>query len=95
MASNNAKTDKTANAVVETKTDKTAETTSEVKKVKITLPVLRGEKDQRVFVGVNDETFMITRGKEVEVPDYVAEVLRNSDNALNEADAYSASVSTD
>lgn len=31
-----------------------------------------------VFVGVNGKTYQIKRGVEVEVPDYVAEVLRNS-----------------
>ena len=31
-----------------------------------------------VFVGVNGKTFQIKRGVEVEVPDYVAEVLKNS-----------------
>lgn len=32
-----------------------------------------------VFVGVNGRTYQIQRGVEVEVPDYVAEVLRNSE----------------
>lgn len=32
-----------------------------------------------VFVGVNGEHFLIQRGVEVEVPDYVAEVLHNSE----------------
>ena len=31
-----------------------------------------------VFVGVNGKTWQIQRGVEVEVPDYVAEVLKNS-----------------
>lgn len=31
-----------------------------------------------VFVGVNGKTYQIKRGVEVEVPDYVAEVLKNS-----------------
>lgn len=64
----------------------------ETKKVKIKLPVLRGQKDQSVFVGVNDETYQIIRGQEVEVPEYVAEIIRNSERALDEADAYIASV---
>ena len=63
-----------------------------LKKVKIKLPVLRGQKDQSVFVGVNDETYQIIRGQEVEVPEYVAEIIRNSERALDEADAYIASV---
>lgn len=32
-----------------------------------------------VFVSVNGENFQIQRGKEVEVPEYVAEVLKNSE----------------
>lgn len=31
-----------------------------------------------VFIGVNGKTWLIQRGVEVEVPDYVAEVLSNS-----------------
>ena len=31
-----------------------------------------------VFVGMNGKTYQVKRGVEVEVPDYVAEVLRNS-----------------
>ena len=92
-------TTKKENSVVETgkadenETVKTEEAkTPEIKKVKIKLPVLRGQKDQSVFVGVNDETYQIVRGQEVEVPEYVAEVLNNSERALDEADAYIASV---
>jgi len=32
-----------------------------------------------LFVSVNDKTFMIQRGRQVMVPDYVAEVIRNSE----------------
>lgn len=64
-----------------------------VKKVKIKLPKLRDSKDQSVFVGVNDETYLIQRGVEVEVPDYVAEIIHNSERALDEADEYIAAVS--
>lgn len=48
------------------------------KMVKITL--MRDNKNYQgdVFVGVNGKTWQIQRGVEVEVPDYVAEVLRNS-----------------
>lgn len=53
--------------------NKTAE-----KMVKITL--MRDNKNYQgdVFVGVNGKTWQIQRGVEVEVPDYVAEVLKNS-----------------
>lgn len=48
------------------------------KMVKVTL--MRDNKNYQgdVFVGVNGQTFQIQRGVEVEVPEYVAEVLRNS-----------------
>ena len=64
-----------------------------VKKVKIKLPKLRDSKDQSVFVGVNDETYLIQRGVEVEVPDYVAAIIHNSAHSLDEADEYIAAVS--
>ncbi len=38
-----------------------------------------------VFVGVNGRTWQIQRGVEVEVPEYVAEVLRNSEAQDREA----------
>lgn len=62
------------------------------KKVKIKLPRLRGEKDQSVFISVNDRTFQIQRGVEVEVPKCVAEVIRNSEYMADEAMEYIESV---
>ena len=51
--------------------------------VKVRIP--RTKKDQEdVFVSVNMETFLIKRGMEVEVPDYVAEVLRHQEEVLEE-----------
>lgn len=51
------------------------------KMVKIRIP--RTKKDQEdVFVSVNLETFLIKRGVEVEVPDYVAEVLQHQEAML-------------
>ena len=58
----------------ETKNSQTAG--SEPKMVKIKLQLDRQNKDnQDVFVSVNGRTWMIKRGVEIEVPDYVAEVL--------------------
>lgn len=51
------------------------------KKVKIKLPLTRGEKDD-VYVGVNGKTYLIKRGEEVEVPESVVEVLKNSEDML-------------
>ena len=55
------------------------------KLVKIRIPRERDRQDD-VFVGVNGRTWLIKRGVEVEVPECVAEVIRNSEKA--EAAAY-------
>ena len=51
------------------------------KMVKIRIPRTKAEQED-VFVSVNMETFLIKRGVEVEVPDYVAEVLRHQEEML-------------
>lgn len=48
----------------------------EEKKI-INLPLLDDEQDQNVFVSVNDRTYNIVRGEDVEVPLSVWEVLQN------------------
>lgn len=51
------------------------------KMVKIRIP--RSKADQEdVFVSVNLNTYAIKRGVEVEVPDFVAEVLRHQEEML-------------
>ena len=51
------------------------------KMVKIRIP--RTKKDEEdVFVSVNNYTCIIKRGVEVEVPDYVAEVLQHQEEML-------------
>ena len=63
-------------------TKKTVETTTETKKmVKIRIPRTKADQED-VFVSVNMETFLIKRGVEVEVPDYVAEVLQHQEEML-------------
>ena len=53
------------------------------KMVKIRIP--RHKKDEEdVFVSVNLNTYLIKRGVEVEVPDFVAEVLRHQEEMLEE-----------
>ena len=64
-------------------TTKTTETQKE-KTVSIRLPLTRTEKDD-VFVSVNNRTWLIKRGVNVEVPECVAEVLRNQEVMLEEA----------
>ena len=51
------------------------------KMVKIRIPRTKADQED-VFVSVNMETFLIKRGVEVEVPDYVAEVLQHQEEAL-------------
>lgn len=48
------------------------------KMVTIRLPLTR-EKQADVFVGINGQTWLLKRGEEIEVPEAVAEVLRNSE----------------
>lgn len=54
-----------------------------VKKVKIRIPRTKATEED-VFVSVNLETFIVKRGVEVEVPDYVAEVLRHQEEILED-----------
>lgn len=61
-------------------TEKTTE-----KMVKIKLPRVKSGEQDDVFVSVNDRRWLIKRGEEVEVPECVAEVLRNQEAALDEA----------
>ena len=49
--------------------------------VKVRLPKLRADQED-VFVSVNDYTCIVKRGVEVEVPVFVAEVLRHREEML-------------
>lgn len=53
----------------------------EVKKVSITIPITRTEKDD-VYVAVNGRSFQIKRGEKVEVPEYVVEALQHEAKML-------------
>ena len=71
------------------KTDNIEEVKNEVpaetgpKMVKVRIP--RTKKDEEdVFVSVNLRTYIIKRGVEVEVPDFVAEVLRHQEEMMEE-----------
>ena len=64
-------------------------TTNKPKKVRITLPLSRSEKED-VYVAVNGKSYLIKRGIEVEVPDYVAEVLKHSEESDMKAMAFEA-----
>lgn len=56
-------------------------TTNPRKMVKIRIPRTKADQED-VFVSVNMETFIIKRGGEVEVPDYVAEVIRHQEEMI-------------
>lgn len=58
------------------------------KTVSVMLPKISGE-DQTVFVGHNGKSWMIPRGKRVEVPDYVADIIFEAERNANAADDYS------
>ncbi len=51
------------------------------KTVRIRIPRL-SPKQEDVFVSVNDYTCIVKRGVEVEVPEFVAEVLRHQEEML-------------
>lgn len=63
------------------KTETTEKVTKTKKMVKIKIPRTKADQED-VFVSVNMETFLIKRGVEVEVPDYVAEVLQHQEEML-------------
>ena len=52
-------------------------------RVTVKLPRPRGGEDKRLFVGVNGIGYLIERGKEVEVPRAVAEVIERSEEQAN------------
>ena len=64
-----------------------AETKEPVKKEKLVkIKLHRDRKDQEdLFVSVNERTFIVKRGVEVEVPESVAEVIRNAEAMQQEA----------
>jgi len=51
--------------------------------VKVRLPKTRADQED-VFVSVNDYTCIVKRGVEVEVPVFVAEVLRHREEMLEQ-----------
>lgn len=53
------------------------------KMVKVRIPRIKADQED-VFVSVNLRTYIIKRGVEVEVPDFVAEVLRHQEEMLEE-----------
>lgn len=60
------------------------------KTVKVKLPRVKGE--DSVFVSVNERTWLVKRGEEVEVPECVAYVLEESEKRKDIAYDFDASV---
>lgn len=58
--------------------------TKKEKTVKIRIPRTRKDEEDKI-VWVNERRFLIKRGEEVEVPECVAEVIRNSEKMLEQA----------
>lgn len=67
---------------------------TKAKTVTIRLPILKGEENQDVFVAVNDHQYLIKRGESVEVPDFIAEAIQNSEHAELKAYEYINSVAS-
>ena len=63
------------------------------KLVKIKIPRERDNKEDAVFVSVNERTWLIKKGVEVEVPECVAKVLELREKALDEAYDYESAKS--
>ena len=57
------------------------------KMVKIILPIIRGEMEDEV-VRVNDRRFLIKRGVEVEVPEFVARAIEHKEKMQLKAFEY-------
>lgn len=56
--------------------------------VKICLPRAGEGREQELFVGLNGMGYRVARGVEVSVPEAVAEVLRHSEGARLENEAF-------
>lgn len=61
----------------------------------VTVRLPKDKNEPTVFVGLNGKGYTIQRGKDVEVPAGVAEILRNSMEADDMADKYKESVNRD
>lgn len=69
-------------------------TTRGEKMVTVKVPYVKGEAREQ-YVGINGRRFLIQKGKEIEVPECVAEVIRNSEAQIDAALDYIESLSTE
>lgn len=70
------------------------ETIEKEKMVKIRIPRDRMDNSAAQFVSVNERTWLIQKGIEVEVPECVAEALRNREIALENAYDFNSEVAS-
>ena len=76
-------------------TTKKADNATKTKRVKVKIPKLRGHNAvQEEFFSVNGKNYIIKRGEEVEIPEEVAEVIRNAEKAEDYAMDYAESIGT-
>lgn len=69
--------------------DKIKNESKNAKKVVVRLPRLKGQNaNQDEFFSVNGKNYIIKRGEDVEVPEAVAEVIRNAEKAEDYAMRY-------
>ena len=72
-------------------TKKTVDNATKSKKVTVRLPRLPGQNAiQEEFFSVNGKNYIIKRGETVEIPEEVAEVIRNAEKAEEYAMQYVA-----
>jgi hypothetical protein len=64
------------------------------KLVTINIPLVRGARNDDVFVSVNDRKWLIKRGVDVKVPECVKEVLEHEAHQYYAAAQYESSLST-
>lgn len=74
--------------MAEEKTNTPVAAEAKAKMVTIRLPRATAGEEPELFVGVNGKGYRIQRGASVEVPEAVAEVIRNSDLAADELDKF-------
>jgi hypothetical protein len=71
--------------VIMAETTKNTTNNAKSRRVLVTLPLNRGQNaNQDEFFSVNGKNYIIKRGEEVEIPEEVAEVIKNAEKA----DAY-------
>ncbi len=90
MATKEKNMENTAAEIVEEPKEKVEE--PKEKYVRIRLPLTREQKED-VYVGLNGVGYLIQRGKEVDVPAGVAEILQRSEEMLAQALEYEAGIS--